>query len=315
MAARSEPERPLKRARTEVQLTLYDVRLCKVPACCACPCVSFLCWRTEPRRRRRKKKTSGLGVALLLPCAARPYSAPLQTIPSIGSKIAFFPSVSCHLRLGGRTCGVFVFTAHPSLSVLLPDLSSSQRLSQLFKRSKARAAPSQPESAAAPAREAPQELKAHVPVAVETNPVPPNPESTPIAASASPKHAPASPEVVNTLLPHGELLPYESFEEVRSFLELKQHFYAPNPDCLMRHPEIKPRMRSVLMDWLIEVRSFVGGVGSCVCVCVCLFLFRCAHFCRCPTSLCCIERRTTRHPTSSIATCLPRRAAARAKCS
>lgn len=29
--------------------------------------------------------------------------------------------------------------------------------------------------------------------------------------------------------------------------------YRPNPDCLARHPEIKPRMRSVLMDWLIEV--------------------------------------------------------------
>jgi G1/S-specific cyclin-E1 len=38
-----------------------------------------------------------------------------------------------------------------------------------------------------------------------------------------------------------------------SMLQDREPVYTPNPSYLSRHPEIKPKMRAMLLDWLIEV--------------------------------------------------------------
>ena len=48
-------------------------------------------------------------------------------------------------------------------------------------------------------------------------------------------------------------LPNSSFEELCTHLREREQYYRPSPDYLTRHPEMRPRMRAVLLDWLIEV--------------------------------------------------------------
>ncbi len=50
-------------------------------------------------------------------------------------------------------------------------------------------------------------------------------------------------------------------QEVWQVMLRKEEHYVRSPNMLNRHPQLEPRMRSILLDWLIEVR-----VRVCVCV-------------------------------------------------
>ena len=65
------------------------------------------------------------------------------------------------------------------------------------------------------------------------------------------------PDVVSPIpsppfLPTPPALTLEMDQSVQLLMS-KEAIYQPDPTYIARHPEMKPRMRAVLMDWLIEV--------------------------------------------------------------
>ncbi len=46
-------------------------------------------------------------------------------------------------------------------------------------------------------------------------------------------------------------------QEVWQVMLKKEEHYIRNPNMLSRHPQLQPRMRSILLDWLIEVSFFI----------------------------------------------------------
>lgn len=93
---------------------------------------------------------------------------------------------------------------------------------------------------------APQELP---PVSAPTIPPQPVQWDTPAPAAVgtpvpSPKENP---------LKEVDFFAPASFEEAVACLVAKDALYRPAPGYLGQHPEMRARMRAVLMDWLIEV--------------------------------------------------------------
>lgn len=52
----------------------------------------------------------------------------------------------------------------------------------------------------------------------------------------------------------------------------KEQNYRHGTSFLQKHPRLEPRMRSILLDWLIEVRLYITNAS--------LLLFKCRTECR-----------------------------------
>ena len=61
-------------------------------------------------------------------------------------------------------------------------------------------------------------------------------------------------------------------EEVWNSLCRKDKLYSRNQDYMMSHPSLQPRMRAILLDWLIEVSSHFHFFNICIIV-FCAFYF------------------------------------------
>jgi len=48
-------------------------------------------------------------------------------------------------------------------------------------------------------------------------------------------------------------LQWADSSEVWALLREKETFYTRDPDMMNRHTALQPRMRTILLDWLIEV--------------------------------------------------------------
>ena len=53
--------------------------------------------------------------------------------------------------------------------------------------------------------------------------------------------------------------------EVWQLMIRKEELYVRSADMLSRHPALQPRMRAILLDWLIEVSSVMRCFNSLVC--------------------------------------------------
>jgi hypothetical protein len=56
--------------------------------------------------------------------------------------------------------------------------------------------------------------------------------------------------------PENEL---ECIDETAALMQKRGDFYAPSPSWLSAHPELKPSMRAILLDWLRELSCPDGG--------------------------------------------------------